>query len=84
MKSSKIVVKSLEITTRNPCPDSLIEYHIEPLTGNKKPAEHRQPMANAKILIKDFALFGFFSLCRVVSFFSLELLLLDLPVIYPG
>jgi len=46
MKSSKIVVKSLEITTRNPGPDPLIEYHIEPLTGNKKPAERRQPMAN--------------------------------------
>lgn len=50
MKSSRKVVKSLEITTRNPCPDLLIEYHIESLTGNKKPAEHRQPMANAENL----------------------------------
>ena len=50
MKSSRKVVKSLEITTRNPCPDRLIEYHIESLTGNKKPAERRQPMANAKTL----------------------------------
>jgi len=40
MKSSRKVGKSLKITTRNPYPDLLIEYHIEPLTGNKKPAEH--------------------------------------------
>ena len=50
MKSSKIVVKPLEITTRKPCPDRLVEYHIEPLAGNKKTAELRQPMANADIL----------------------------------
>ena len=36
MKSSRKVVKSLEITTRNQGPDLLIKYHIEPLTGNKK------------------------------------------------
>ena len=47
MKSSKIVVKSLEITTQKPGPDRLVEYHIEPLTSNKKAAEFRQPLANA-------------------------------------
>ena len=50
MKSSKIIVKSLKITTQKPGPDRLVEYHIEPLTGNKKSAEFRQPMANADIL----------------------------------
>lgn len=50
MKSSKIVVKSLEITTQKPGPDRLVEYHIEPLTSNKKAAEFRQPLANADFL----------------------------------
>ena len=36
MKRSKIVVKPLEITTRKPCPDRLVEYHIEPLAGNNR------------------------------------------------
>ncbi len=47
MKSSRKVVKSLEITTRNPCPDLFVEYHIESIRGNKKTAEQRQPMTNA-------------------------------------
>ena len=50
MKSSKIVVKPLEITTQKPGPDRLVEYHIEPLTSNKKAAEFRQPLANAVFL----------------------------------
>ena len=50
MKSSRKVVKSPEITTRNLCPDLFVEYHIEPFTGNKKTAEQRQPMTNADIL----------------------------------
>ena len=50
MKSSKNVVKLLEITTRKPCPDRLVEYHIKPLAGNKKTADLRPPMANADIL----------------------------------
>ena len=50
MKSSKIVVKSLEITTQKLGPDRLVEYHIEPLTSNKKAAEFRQPLANADFL----------------------------------
>lgn len=50
MKSSKIVVKSLEITTQKPGPDRLVEYHIEPLTSNKKAAEFRQPLANTDFL----------------------------------
>ena len=39
MKSSRKIVKSLKNTTRNTCPDLLVEYHIESITGNKKTAE---------------------------------------------